>query len=200
MIYTTYRMLLISATQNIDGIVELEWQKNVGAVKKLIRFFTASLRYIKSRQLIFSFFGLSTVSVAVGSRKNHFCTAGRDFGRQYVFHIWKYLLSKPHEVAVQIWWFSSGAALRFWVQGGVWRSSAWTCYYSGYYRWKAAIRLDSKGFIGAHWYCAGGYQQTGKRNDQSLNRYFESKAIYVHVVDTTCDTKYNIGVTYVYMG
>ena len=48
----------------------------------------------------FLFLELATAAVAVGSRKNLICTAGRDFGRQYILHIWKYLLSKPHEVAV----------------------------------------------------------------------------------------------------
>jgi hypothetical protein len=46
------------------------------------------------------FLGLATVALAVGSRKNLICTASRDFGRQYILRIWKYLLSKPHEVAV----------------------------------------------------------------------------------------------------
>ena len=30
--------------------------------------------------------------------------------------------------------------------------------------------------------------------------FVESKVVSAYTVDTTCDTKYNIGVTYVYMG
>jgi serine/threonine protein kinase len=44
--------------------------------------------------------GIGGILLAVGSRKNLICTASRDFGRQYILRIWKYLLSKPHEVAV----------------------------------------------------------------------------------------------------
>jgi hypothetical protein len=47
------------------------------AVKKLIRLFTASFRYIKT--VHFLFLELATAAVAVGSRKNLICTAGRDF-------------------------------------------------------------------------------------------------------------------------